>query len=1680
MGDSVSRYIVAYDGDASGLKNAFAGIKTQFKNDLADLQATANRVDIFANLQKQVTDSSAAFTKAKTDVDTLQVAIASLKASGQDVTPDLVKGLKDAQSALSDATRQANLSQAQFTKLQTTLQKSGVDTDNLASEQIRLAAAMAETQAASDLLNAKLALGSTTLTDIQPSLAKLSAEYEVLRTSGTLSQEELAVAEGVLNAKTGDLVLSISTLGTAAKAAGVDSEALGAELRASGAFVGSLSDQELKLAESVKVATAQQLLQSKSTAETAAQIVTLKAAYATLATSGASLGELSTAQNNLKTQSAALNEETGTLGTAFDAIKGKIIAYGIAVYSVIEFVKSAQAAANDFNLSITKVGSVSGATKEQLDALAQGARDLSTAMGIDLKDVTAALYDVLRSGVPQDNALAVLGASAEAAKASLSDLHTTTQLGTLLIKSYGVSVDDLSKTFDQFYQGQKDGGATLTEFAAGLGNLLPTAKALNVPLDQIIAAVQTMVRAGLDAGTSIASLQKILAKLDTSAAVEGLAKFGIQANGFLGVLQQIAAKGLDINQVLELGIGDARQSKALAALTSNFQGLNAEIKNVDNSVGSIASFNAVLEQTPQEKIEKFDAALHNLRVTVGDFIGSGTAALVPLTALTKAFNDLPAATKNSALEVTTLVAVVGSLYAILLTSQGGINLLAKALPGLSSGFGGLITGISGATLALRTLGVGVAALIGYKIGEYLNDNSSAVRTFGTGLVLAGATVVNFAKLVGGDVNAALTFNSQALKDNADAYNKQAANIKGQWTDAMSGANELTKQQAEQQAALAVQLKASTDAANTAGKAVKTAVDALASGVADQIAAVSASIKNVNNDLSNLITSIVADGQAADAAAKQALASIQADQQLRLAALDQSDKAEAARAKATLDIEQQAAADRLAIIQSNTANVLAAVNAEADARLQVAIKNGANLQDVETQIATKKRDTIAKLVTDYQAYIANLIAQEQGYLAKVTAIQNERLALNTSIEDKIRVLERSTLSAYSAYQDQLDQVDENNQNARLALIQGNYKAAADFAQKAITETDALGKEVKDDSGIVVSATTARTDAEDKYAESLSILNQIFDKRELSEKAGAAATLVSIGQAQQGYQTLQTQLDELQITAAKGIVAKLDVDTKAVDDALAKLDAELTQQEHLYVVKADITQAQASAAELSEELSKGITINVEALSTKISDAIEKAAADAPELQLKTDVASKALDDLAQKVGDLRNVKITVDTTAKQAVADAEAELDKLNKITTTSTHYIKQVLLPPGQSAPADSTPSSGDNSSSAPDSGGGYPIFNKGGRVDAAKIAQDLINRARQPLPAFAKGGPVFVGRVPGAGNSDTVQAPLESGSFVVRKAASQFYGDGLMQYLATFASGGDVFANNRSNFLSIAPAIRGQLPKPGQSVIEKGAIANGLGGTTDQQTLSAKKKEASSVIQPLIDAAKTLPYEPLRGQSLADYLVNVLDLIDASPDAATAEAFLSPLRDAAANYLASIALAKSEHVPIIMGALTAAQQAIGGNAFATGGPAPSSGGDIVPALLTPGEHVIQAPRVRQLGSDFMEAVNDIRVSKSALQFMLRGPRAPAPQRFADGGLVKDPATPGAATAGTNVSSASSSLDPLDPNAGAGATIIDNSQTTNQIIVQASAQDLFAPGNLDRYVGPWLDDKTRRKGRAAKS
>lgn len=567
---------------------------------------------------------------------------------------------------------------------------------------------------------------------------------------------------------------------------------------------------------------------------------------------------------------------------------------------------------------------------------------------------------------------------------------------------------------------------------------------------------------------------------------------------------------------------------------------------------------------------------------------------------------------------------------------------------------------------------------------------------------------------------------------------------------------------------------------------------------------------------------------------------------------------------------------------------------------------------------------ATIKANYDQRLADLSANLQQQLALIDASGLNDTAKESAKTAAILAAHTERLAAIKLYQGEILKLIDEEKTARLAASKSSGET-----EKQIN-LDTMNARRAALAGILKDYQAHFADLSSQYSAHLAHVQQI-EQAKRDAVAGVEATIRDLARetmdAKSAYADKQREVDELQSKARQALAEgdfthAQEYAKKSID--LAKSTAnEVRQGDEVVVEKR--TAVNKATQQVKESLD---------LLKKSYDGQGAAA------QGEADKTKKAMGETQDSVDALKGSIAALDQTLagqhaltiKTNIDEVKASINSLNGMNTSSTHTITVQKV---------------EQNATGGLVGAGISRFASGGPVAS------LVRK-------FATGGPVFKkpgwAKVPGAGNGDTEPALLNAGSFVVKKSASAYYGDGLMGRIARgvqkFASGGAVDGNYNEDDMSL-----------GSMMAELNSMIRAMNSHNRIYSLG-------SGFRPTV---MSLEEELSRSR------------ISSNPS----EKDRSKLEELLAVWREYYAEMKWQEGVANFGGISRSKAT---SAFAEGG---DVGTDTVPAMLTPGEWVVKKSAVGKYGLGFLDALNNMRIPRSALDGIGAAPVA----RFADGGLV---------------------------------------------------------------------------------
>lgn len=256
---------------------------------------------------------------------------------------------------------------------------------------------------------------------------------------------------------------------------------------------------------------------------------------------------------DFKSAASTASRQTKTLGRRAGVLRTNLLDLAIAIRIVAGGFKRITASARELQSGLAKVSTV--LTEENLPALGQfetALTSMSVEFGRSTKELSDGLFNILQASVAPAEALKVLRGSAKLATGGFTDMEKSADLLTTVMNTFGKSADEVTEIMDLLFTTQLRGKITIADMSQSLGDLLSTAKVLGLGLEDVMANLAGLTRAGIKPRRAITALNRFLLSFvkNTKESQEAAAELGfqldvtaLQTKGITGAIRELLDQG---------------------------------------------------------------------------------------------------------------------------------------------------------------------------------------------------------------------------------------------------------------------------------------------------------------------------------------------------------------------------------------------------------------------------------------------------------------------------------------------------------------------------------------------------------------------------------------------------------------------------------------------------------------------------------------------------------------------------------------------------------------------------------------------------------------------------------------------------------------------------------------------------------------------------------------------------------------------------------------------------------------------------------------------------------------------------------------------------------------------------------------------------------------------------------
>lgn len=389
-------------------------------------------------------------------------------------------------------------------------------------------------------------------------------------------------------------------------------------------------------------------------------------------------------------------------------------------------------AAMTYGDSIAKVATIADQSQVPIKTLSNEILNLSNESGKGASELAEATYQALSASVETKNVSGFVRQATGLAKAGFLETADAVDVLTTVINAYGKSAEDADEIANMLIQTQNDGKTTVNELAQNMGQVIPTASALNIPLEQLAASYVMLTKQGINTANSTTQLRAMFNELSKDGSnVSKILKdqtgksFGqlMQEGWSLGDVLKVLNESVDGNgEAFKNLWGNTRAGQgALALVNGGLEEFNEEAAKMLDSTGNVDKALSELA-TPGAAARKALNQLVNVGIQIGDVLAPYIEkASQALQWLVDKFNKLSPTAQKTIVIIGAIAAAIGPVLTIIGTLTSGIGsvigLIGKVIP-MISGLGstvGLLS--SGALLPIIAV---IGAVVAWGIILYKN------------------------------------------------------------------------------------------------------------------------------------------------------------------------------------------------------------------------------------------------------------------------------------------------------------------------------------------------------------------------------------------------------------------------------------------------------------------------------------------------------------------------------------------------------------------------------------------------------------------------------------------------------------------------------------------------------------------------------------------------------------------------------------------------------------------------------------------------------------------------------------------------------------------------------------------------------------------------------------------------
>lgn len=407
----------------------------------------------------------------------------------------------------------------------------------------------------------------------------------------------------------------------------------------------------------------------------------------------------------------------------------------------------------DFEAGILKVKTISDRSFEEIK---KSAEDLSVKYGLSVEQITEGNYQLVSSMGDVANAQEILDTSAKLSIAGFTDYESAMNGLVSVLNGYKMEATEAGRVADILMTVQNKGITTINELQGSLSRVTSLANNVNVPFEDLAAALTTITANKVETSEAVTSLRSAFSELGKAGTVasknfkaatgEMFSEF-MKTHTIVEAIQKLEEYSKKTGKSFNDLFGSVEAGNAIMNLAGgNLTKLKNSLDDVKNSSGTANKALGVLDEGANMAFSKLKEQANKAVREIGE-------ALIPTVKdLTKKISEIDwkkVFSQENIDKITSTIKVVGILTVgiwALKTAIGSVKVVLEAINGIMA------------------TGAGIKALLGLIGSGFFTKEVITTATSGSfggaaifGTAAAGGTTASVTKLAAGPLLKALPY-----------------------------------------------------------------------------------------------------------------------------------------------------------------------------------------------------------------------------------------------------------------------------------------------------------------------------------------------------------------------------------------------------------------------------------------------------------------------------------------------------------------------------------------------------------------------------------------------------------------------------------------------------------------------------------------------------------------------------------------------------------------------------------------------------------------------------------------------------------------------------------------------------------------------------------------------------------